>query len=389
MRNKVSISILLMLGSIFLYAQEKKKLKDIVSVNGYVKYLPSVSFTDGDNIITDNLIHNRINIRATLNKRVTAGVDFRNRIFYGETVKMNPFLGNGLDKDNGVVDMSFLLLNKNAIVIHSIIDRAWLDYAKGKWEIRLGRQRINWGINLAWNSNDLFNAYNLVDFDYAERPGTDAIRVQYYTGDLSSIDLAYQPGEDMDKTVLAGLHKFNKWKYDFQWLAGNYFTDVALGAGWAGNIKNSGFKGEATYFHPKENFGDTTGVASLSTSWDYSFKGGIYVNASFLYNSGGTNTINLASQQQFLGGNLSAKNLMPTKYSYFAQVSGAFNPIINGGLAVVYGQGMDILFVMPSLGYSIKENWSLDLTGQVFFASYNNSLTNFGNNIFLRLWYSY
>ena len=60
--------------------------------------------------------------------------------------------------------------------------------------LRIGRQRINWGVNLAWNPNDLFNAYSLIDFDYQERPGSDAIRFQYYMGDLSVLNLQYNPG---------------------------------------------------------------------------------------------------------------------------------------------------------------------------------------------------
>ena len=71
--------------------------------------------------------------------------------------------------------------------------------------MRIGRQRINWGVNLAWNPNDLFNAYSLIDFDYQERSGVDAIRFQYYTGEMSSIEFAIQPGENIDKSIIAAL----------------------------------------------------------------------------------------------------------------------------------------------------------------------------------------
>ena len=37
-------------------------------------------------------------------------------------------------------------------------------------------------MNLVWNPNDLFNAFSFVDFDYEERPGSDALRIQKYTG---------------------------------------------------------------------------------------------------------------------------------------------------------------------------------------------------------------
>ena len=74
---------------------------------------------------------------------------------------------------------------------------------------------------LIWlfNPNDLFNAYSLVDFDYQERPGVDAVRFQYYGENMSSFEGAVQIGNSLDSTVIAGLWKFNKWKYDFQFLA--------------------------------------------------------------------------------------------------------------------------------------------------------------------------
>ena len=157
-----------------------------------------------------------------------------------------------MDIDNGIIDLSHVWVNENSFVFHSIIDRLWMNYSHKKFDLRIGRQRINWGVNTVWNPNDLFNAFNFVDFDYEERPGSDAVRFQYYTGDFSSFEIAARPGEHIDSTVAAAMYKFNKWNYDFQVLGGNYFSDIALGLGWAGNIKNAGFKGEATYFHPRK-----------------------------------------------------------------------------------------------------------------------------------------
>ena len=189
----------------------------------------------------------------------------------------------------------------------------------------------------------------------------------------------------MDKTILAGLIKFNKWKYDFQVLGANFYTDAAFGGGWAGNIKNAGFKGEATFFQPKTNLLDTTGIVSASTSIDYSFKNGIYTNVSFLYNSDGSEN----SQQGLFTGTFSAKNLMLTKFSYFAQISASFNPKVTGSFSTIYGQGMDILFIMPSLAYSLHKNWDADITGQIYYGDENNSFKNLGNTVFLRVKYSY
>ena len=83
---------------------------------------------------------------------------------------------------------------------------------------------------------------------------------QYYGDDMSSFEGAVQIGNSLDSSVIAGLWKFNKWKYDFQFLAANYFKDIAIGTAWAGNIKKAGFKTEVSYFQPKSKFFESNGA---------------------------------------------------------------------------------------------------------------------------------
>ena len=341
-------------------------------------------------MMTDNLLHNRFDLKAFISDNFSIVGGIRNRLFYGEGTKTNTYLGSMLDADPGELDMSFVLLDKPSIVIHSIVDRAYVRFINDNWDIRMGRQRINWGVNLAWNPNDLFNAYSLIDFDYQERPGSDALRIQYFMNGLSSIELACQPGEDVDQSILAGMYKFNKWQYDFQFLGGNYFADLAIGTGLAGNLKNMGLKGEATYFHPKENYFDTSGVLSSSVTLDYSLKNGLYLNASVLYNSGGSDNVTSGMNpfQSFMG-TLSAKNLMPSMLTYFLQGSGAFNPALTGSFALFYMQGLNTYFCMPSISYSIQESWEIMLLGQSAIGKMHNNYEAQGNMVYFRLMYSY
>ena len=153
-----------------LSGQEKEYSwwKDRVQVSGFVKYMNTASVASLDSMITDNLIHNRLRLKVNITNKLTSVVEMRNRIFYGEGTSLNPHLGSLLNDDGGLIDLSFVPVNKQAFVMHSILDRAYLKYSAQKWELRVGRQRINWGVNLAWNPNDLFNAYSLIDFDYQE-----------------------------------------------------------------------------------------------------------------------------------------------------------------------------------------------------------------------------
>ena len=228
-----------------------------------------------------------------------------------------------------------------------------------------------------------------MDFDYEERPGSDGVRVTRYLKGLSSIELAGKFNKNPDSSVVAGLFKFNKKGYDIQVLSGIYYKDLALGLGWAGNLKTAGLKGEATYFHPRSNAGDTTGILSTSISIDYSLKKPIYLIGSILYNSGGT-TGALSSLQAFgLGQDLNAKTLMPTKFSYLLQINGTINPLLTTNIAGIYGAGMDLLFLMPSLTYAISEAWDAMLLGQVAFADYQGDFNPLGGAVFIRTKWSF
>ena len=100
-----------------------------------------------------------------------------------------------------------------------------------------------------WTPNDIFNAFNYFDFDYEERPGTDAMRAVYAINSSSSIELAVSPGKTFNQSTEAIMLHYNKWDYDFQVFSGIYQKDFTVGGGWAGNIFGAGFKGEFTIFH--------------------------------------------------------------------------------------------------------------------------------------------
>ena len=381
--------ILIDLASINAQDQVESKWKDKISFSGYLRYMNSSSVINSDSTIKDNLIHNRLRIKLDLNSRFNAVVEMRNRAFFGQATKINPNLGNILNNDMGELDLSFVPYDQKELVIHSIFDRAYIKYSSDKWELRIGRQRINWGVNLAWNPNDLFNAYSLIDFDYQERLGVDALRLQYYIGEMSTIEISAQPGMNIDESIFAGLWKFNLNGSDFQFLFGNYYEDVAIGFGLATNIKNAGVTIESTYFNPKNNSKTSEGL-STSFSVDYSTKSGIYFNSSFLFNSLGSTK--KSTDDNLFGSfltDISAKRLMPSKLTYFTQVSGNFTPAINGSMTIFHMKGEEMLLIMPSITYEIKENLDTMLLAQLIYNQIESNFNSMGVGIFLRCAYNF
>ncbi len=375
--------MILLLKSNFVQAQEPQNW----SLGGYIKDLQSLLIIDDlPNTLQENLLHNRLNFRWFPSNTVHFRADLRSRIFWGDLARLTP---NYLDQINAgsddFFDLSLGHQTGRGFVLHSTLDRLSFTFARDKWELHLGRQRINWGISGVWNPNDIFNAFSFTDFDYEERPGSDALRLQYFTGFASSIELAAKVFDTWEEAVLGMRWQFNKWNYDFQLIGGLVKEDISIGAGWAGNIKNSGFKGEVAYF--VSSGADSVGNSFTGTmGWDYSFKKGTYLNLGFLYNSNGRTNGSAAELFNF---ELSAKNLYPYRIALFAQAVHPFSPLLNGSLALIYSPlRVHALFVNPGLTYSIQQNWDIDLIGQLVFEA-NEGYKSPVRAGFLRLKFSF
>ena len=375
----ISKSKIFSIAFLFIISIEgvSQKLNPSFSLNGYVKYLPAYmdySFFESEN---NHLIHNRINFRGYFGDNLSIGLELRNRVFFNDIPS--------IQGDDGLVNMSYFIVREDNFVFNSMVDRLWLKYQKDKIEISIGRQRVNWGVNTIWNNNDLFNAYNFIDFDYIERPGSDVVRFIYTGDNLSSFELVYMPNERKGY-ALAGLYKLNSFGYDFQLLAANYFNDIVLGGGWAGNIKNAGFKGELSYFFDKENIENSL---SFSSSLDYSTKNGFYFLGSYLYNSNGMNESNFLSLININANVLSPKNLMPSKHSYLLQVNKPISPPLNMSLNILYGKGIKLLYLSPSLSYDISSNLDAGVIVQYFYLDNFGDFKNLLKGYYLQLKYSF
>ncbi|MFB6258113.1 MAG: hypothetical protein ABEH38_05425, partial [Flavobacteriales bacterium] len=64
---------------------------------------------------------------------------------------------------------------------------------------------------------------------------------------------------------------------------------------------DAGLKGEATYFHPYEDFRDKKGRLSASVTLDHMFPHSIYMAGSYLWNSEGFNEPPRAPRNVFRG----------------------------------------------------------------------------------------
>lgn len=357
----------------FAGAQEK------VSLSGYLSNM-FTTYHLQDQWLWENSLHNRLDLEFYPADWLTGTLQVRNRFISGNTIRKFPGYAEGLDGDLGWVDLAFAsdgnLGDSAGYILTSAVDRLWMQFTFGNLEIKAGRQRINWGQTFVWNPNDIFNTYSYFEVDYPERPGSDALRIQYYTGNASALELAAKI-DSADRITAAGYFRFNTLGFDIQVMGGIYQEeDLFLGTGWSGSLGPPAFRGEVSYFRNLDNFKDTTGYFLISTGFDYTFSNSLWIQAEGLY-SAFARELDIYSFMQFYSGAMDVKKIGFTPWAFFSSLSFPFTPLINGGFAAIYYPAWKGFYLGPSIDLSLKSNFDLSLIVQHFSAEFDNP---FGNN---------
>jgi len=383
MKRSAITTILLIFTFFPGLSQEKHKKMELT---GYLTTMQNAIFDSiSGPVFYDNILHNRLNFKVYLNDHLTLAAEFRNRLFTGDMVKSYPGYAEMTTADEGWIDMSWNIIEKNTFFINSTLDRLWLDLNYEKFQVRIGRQRINWGQTFVWNPNDIFNAYSFFDIDYIERPGSDAVRLQYYPTWSSSVEVAVKTENNNDITA-AGLYRFSKWGYDIQFLAGySNSSDIVAGAGWSGTIGSASFRGEGTWFHPLDSFTDTTGITIITAGVDRILKDNSMAQVQLMYCN---NPLDLKNFTNLYTGTLSAKDLAFSKFSAFGQFTWAASPLWKISLSAMWFPDLEGYFAGPSIEFSMADNVDSSVFWQHFNGKPGESESRI-NLVFLRIKYSF
>ncbi|MDI6401419.1 hypothetical protein QLX67_05385 [Balneolaceae bacterium ANBcel3] len=383
-------------------------LPDNVQIRGYVQGLPlrlsaeipdmGVPWIDpGKHDWWEYRMQQRLNVRWDISSTWTFNWEMRTRLFAGGLVRDIPGYAAAIDTDDGLVNLSWMMVEQDDWFLHYIPDRLFLEWMSGDWSVRLGRQRVNWGVTTLVNPNDVFNIYSLYDFDYPERPGSDAIRIQRYTGFASRIEVAVRPARDIKEMVAAALYAFNTRGYDIQFISGYYREQLIIGGGWAGHLGQLGFKGEGMVFTgsgsqqdidsgslspPQNTLSQNNIIAAVEI--DHMFSNGLFLIAGFLFNKeGGSQSFSL------IGESLRPDNPSFSQYQTTVMAQYAFNPLWDGALSAAWYPDENAVYLSPSITRSLATDLDLNVFGQAFIAGSTSVFATAGNVIAASLKYNF
>ncbi|MEN8193657.1 MAG: hypothetical protein ABFS12_12620 [Bacteroidota bacterium] len=383
---------LFMINPSYLFGQSFFDYKGYLQ-NTQTVWAPAQDDVLQNNWILSGLVLNRFDFFIYPADAWTVNIGMRNLIDYGNMkslVDFDPRTPNYADlatKDEGYFNLTKKWDDGASYVLYTNIDRLNIFYSGENLEFQVGRQRINWGVNLVWTPNDIFNSASYLNFDYAEKPGSDAGRIQYYFGFATSLEFVYKIDYN-DEITSALMFKFNEWDYDAQLFAGTMMDDYVIGGGWSGNISTANFSGEVTYFRDRENFSDTTGQVVSSIGITYTLPSDIYLHGEFLFNSAGKlgkagGTGNLFTNPY------SAKNLSRAKYSLFGDISYQINPLMRIDLSSIFNPSDKSFYIGPFLDISLSQTVDLLTAGQFFFGDEGTEWGDYGQFYYLRIKWSF
>jgi len=363
------------------------------TIRGYFRETPLLwqppsyySVNNTDSWRFDNLLHTRQNLRWYPHQTLTFGVEIKTRWFWGESASDIAQSTTTHDRSKPYFDWNRVLVERNSQVLASGIDRAWLDWNQGALQLTLGRQRIAWGTNLVWNPIDLFNPTSPLDFDNEEKPGADAVRMQWYVGPASKIELAAAPHRDSDETTAVLQIKTNWLNYDFILLGGHRWQDIVAGGAWAGQIHGGGFRGEFLFALPDSDAFHYSPKVTAAISGDYTFSNSWYLHGEALYSSEGTT--------QSAGGlallsSIQKGWLSPARISLFGEIARDVSPLMRVDLSGILNPYDTSWYIGPSITWSAISNVDVTAVGLVFGGDTGTEFGDNGEILMLRLKWSF
>jgi len=374
------------------------------SLTGYQKYVLSNSNLPGiDAGLTDHLLQSRLNSRWYISDNWSFAAEGRLMILFGNSLQKVPGYKQSVFSNTGAVNLVCTLWDEKQSLAFAEPDRLYIDRNIGKWQITLGRQRITWGTSLVWNITDVFNPADIFDLDYEEKPGADAVRLQYFTGAVGRLEFAAKAGKTEQETALAGLWLVNAAGYDFVFSGGLQGGRLYLGSAWVGDIYGAGFRGEIKFMRNEDN-SPATGIESrfdypgysfpnrYDNHWisavlsaDYTFENSLYLHTEVLYQSLGVS-----------GNSAFYRSLAPSFYMFsaarrlvFQEVAMDITPLLRGSVFAIYNPDEHSVIYVPTLTWSVRTNWDLYFAALLPEAKPDNEYSYLKHLVLTRVQYSF
>lgn len=327
-----------------------------LELKGYYKNLNLFSnrSTNNDFFLAD-LNRVRTEWDARFFKILSAKVIWDNELIGGNYVNTEEFASRQAQRDAPYLNMDYELVRKNDFFYGQNFYRAYLQFDPGFFTLKVGRQKIDWGVMRLFSPVDLFTRIPIFDVEKEERVGTTAGNLTVPIGSKTRINPVYAFDSRWDRSRLGARLTQTVGHFDLSASGGRFLRDTVIGFDISGDVKKAGVRGELSYDRAAvgRNF------VQFSAGIDYGFENTFYFALEYFFNGQGTN--NILALPVFPP----TANPIQTVHKNFIglQTRYEISPLWLTSMTTVVDVNGGSLFVNPETKYSVL-SW-LDLTGGV------------------------
>lgn len=305
---------------------------------------------------------------------------YDNEVAIGSLLNKDEFLQAKEARDNALFDLSRNLIDNPDMFWRHALYRLYLTYSGKGFNITAGRQRVAWGQAHIWNPTDLFNPVSPLQIEGGERLGVDALSVEYYFSPLSNLNIVYAPRDESIQMSAGARFRTNVRGYDLSMILGEFRDDRVIGFDFAGNIGDSGFRGEGVFTDQK----DEKAFIRFVLSWDYSFPNTLYLLFEYLYNGGSLGKDASPASLTGFSGEIATRNVNLLA----AGIGYDLTPLVRLNTYAIYDIDGKSLFLNPVITYNIFTNIDWVLGFQIFTGDMDSEYGGFSNAYYTSLeWY--
>src|SRR5690625_4253670 len=119
------------------------QISDNLQMGGYLQVMPVWIGADLPRPIDrdsflEYRLQNRLNLRWFVSSEWTLNGQMRTRFFAGDLVEEIPFYARTIDRDDGLVDLPWMVAEQDHWFLHLIPDRLYTEWANSDWSVRIG-----------------------------------------------------------------------------------------------------------------------------------------------------------------------------------------------------------------------------------------------------------
>jgi len=305
---------------------------------------------------------------------------YDNEAIIGTFLKTGEFAFAKKAKEATLFDLSREITDHQNLFWRHSLYRLYLTYSKRELNLTVGRQRVAWGHARIWNPTDLFNPVSPLRIEREQRTGVDAVNIDYSFGPLAGLNIVYAPGNERTEGSAGARVRTNIKGYDLSIMTGEFRKNKVMGLDFAGNIGDSGFRGEGVFTDQKEG----SDFSRLVLSWDYNFPGSLYLLLEYLYNGG-----NLGRDASPLSITQFSGEIVTRNRNFLASGIGYdLTPLARFDLYGIYDIDAGSLFLNPGIRYNIRRDLDWVAGSQIFSGNEESEYGPFPDTYYTSLeWY--